>query len=484
MHLDVADLAAKLGAYYRPDPTASERWDGYQNTLTGLNTDRDKRTSTSFVAPALSQSQAAELWEGNDLAARIVETWPSEMLREGYDIHVSEDKGEVAEKVEERMRELGVNDALWRAMSFENAYGGGAVLVGANDGRELNQPLDVERVSKIEFLLDLEPDELTPWQWTTEIGPEFSKPELWRMNPLSEGGVRGAKFGELVHSSRLILFRGIRVSRRRTRGTQAGWGASRLSRASVILRDHGITWSSAAALVQDFAQAVLKIKGLAELFATNKKEVIRNRMEALDMARSVLRVLLLDADEDFERKPTPLTGLPDLLDRFSTRLAAAADMPLTLLMGQSPAGLNATGESDIRFFYDRVRNRQGRVLKAPVERMARLVMSELGIPEPDEWSVKFRPLWQQSDKEVAETRKLVTESDVMNVQAGILSPDEVARSHYGGDGYSMEIKIDLDERRREREAEVEEARQLLAEMNGGGTGPTPNNNPNLPDEEE
>ncbi len=63
---------------------------------------------------------------------------------------------------------------------------------------------------------------------------------------------------------------------------------------------------------------------------------------------------MLDKKDSFTRVQTPLTNLSDILDRFATRLAAAADMPVTLLMGMSPAGLNATGESDRAFFYDRV----------------------------------------------------------------------------------------------------------------------------------
>ncbi len=33
-------------------------------------------------------------------------------------------------------------------------------------------------------------------------------------------------------------------------------------------------------------------------------------------------------------------------------------MPVTILMGQSPAGMNATGESDFRWHYDRIKSRQ------------------------------------------------------------------------------------------------------------------------------
>jgi len=34
--------------------------------------------------------------------------------------------------------------------------------------------------------------------------------------------------------------------------------------------------------------------------------------------------------------------------------SGAADIPMTRLLGQSPAGMNATGDGDMRNYYDRI----------------------------------------------------------------------------------------------------------------------------------
>src|SRR5690606_36742543 len=157
---------------------------------------------------------------------------------------------------------------------------------------------------------------------------------------------------------------------------------------------------------------IWKIKGLAEIVSLDKNEELANRIAAMELARSIVRATVIDSEgEEFERKQTPVSGLPELLDRLATRLAAAADMPVTLLMGQSPAGLNATGESDIRFFYDRISAAQELEIKPKIEHLVRLLLKSHDGPskgkEPDKWSVEFSPLWQQSEKEIAETRKIV-----------------------------------------------------------------------------
>jgi hypothetical protein len=89
-------------------------------------------------------------------------------------------------------------------------------------------------------------------------------------------------------------------------------------------------------------------------------------MAALHQARSVLGAYLIDADgETFERKATPIEGLSDLLEQFALRLAAAIEVPVSLLMGQAPAGLNATGDTDVRWLYSRVKSRQNTELARP-----------------------------------------------------------------------------------------------------------------------
>src|SRR5687767_1063811 len=75
------------------------RVDDWVAALSGIgNTSYDKRTSVYFDTPQLISSAEAQLiWRGNDLAARIIETKPSEMLREGFDLCIGATEDEPAE---------------------------------------------------------------------------------------------------------------------------------------------------------------------------------------------------------------------------------------------------------------------------------------------------------------------------------------------------------------------------------------------------
>src|SRR5690606_28504894 len=111
-----------------------------------------------------------------------------------------------------------------------------------------------------------------------------------------------------------------------------------------------------------------------------------------------------------------------------------------------------TGESDIRFFYDRISAAQELEIKPKIEHLVRLLLKSHDGPskgkEPDKWSVEFSPLWQQSEKEIAETRKIVADTDKVYYDIGAVSAEDIARSRWKGDTYSPDMMIDFEERER------------------------------------
>jgi phage-related protein (TIGR01555 family) len=120
---------------------------------------------------------------------------------------------------------------------------------------------------------------------------------------------------------------------------------------------------------------------------------------------------------------TSFAGLPEMMDRSMMRVAAAAEMPLTLLFGRSPAGMNATGESDIRGWYDTVADAQTDELKPNLERLLKLIMLAQDSPTrgkvPERWAVEFHPLWQPTELEAATVLKLKADTHVALVTAQI-----------------------------------------------------------------
>ncbi len=147
-------------------------------------------------------------------------------------------------------------------------------------------------------------------------------------------------------------------------------------------------------------------------------------------------------------------------------------MPVSLLFGQAPAGLNATGDSDIRFFYDRVASWQKKELLPQMRRLLKLQLLARQGPtdgkEPKRWSVTARPLYQLTAVEEANRRKVIADTDQVYVTMGAVTAEEVAAKRFGGSSYDDgPIVIDFEgraEMQAQQEADQQEMMRRQEEM--------------------
>lgn len=445
-----------MGKLKKSVSTLATRKDGWENVLTGLGVDgKDKRKGTRFSSYALNLHAAEALWREDDLAARIVETLPNEMTREGFEFIAPEDKA-ASEAVEEAARELDLLGNLYLALCTARALGGAGILLGVDDGldpKDWNKPLRLESVRELRFLSVFSPLELQASKWYNDpLQPFFGEVAEYTLTPYS-APTGSTRVGQRVHASRIVRLDGIKTSRIfRFSGQAPGWDDSVLVRCAQVISDYQAAWAGASILTQDFSVATLKLKGLAELLASAEggADGVRTRAAAIEQSRGIANVALIDSEEEFKRETTNVTGLSELLQQFAQRLAAAAQMPVTLLMGQSPAGLNATGDSDVRWFYDQISAHQESKLRAPVRRIFEVLLASKQGPTggrfPANWDFRFNPLWQLSDKEQAELREIQARADVAYINAQVLLPEEVANSRFGGDEYSTQTQLDTEAR--------------------------------------
>jgi len=418
--------------------------DGWANLLTGLGTARDKRMAGAVRAVEhLPFEVLVDLFRGCDLAARIIEAPPNEMTREWVDVLIDRDRGE---EIEQWLEKLHAPARLQTALEWSRAYGGAGVLLG---NAELERPGRASQPMRpgepVEFLTVFASRELQARAYYDNPFREgFGEPALYALVPMAAIGPRSL-LGPLpeVHASRILRFDGV-VAHRRQLLENYGWGDSILQRCWEVVRDYQISWGAAANLLQDFAQAVLKTPGLRDAIANNEEELVKARAEIFDLNRSVSRIALIDGDEEFLRHVTPLSGVPEVLQQFALRVASAARMPVTKLLGQAPAGLNATGDADIRGWYDEVAAEQRRRLVPAIRRIIDQGCGSSAGPAkaPSNYTIEPRPLWQMTDGEKAEVRSKQATTDVAMIDRGVLSPDEVRRSRYGGDAWTLETTLD------------------------------------------
>jgi hypothetical protein len=118
--------------------------------------------------------------------------------------------------------------------------------------------------------------------------------------------------------------------------------------------------------------------------------------------------------------------LPEIIDRFMQLASAFAGIPATLLFGMSPAGMNSTGESDIRLYYDRVRVQQTMQMQPAMRILDEcLIRSALGNRPPGLF-FNWRPLWQQTPAQNADVA-----DKLMSAAERLYRMDAVSREALG-----------------------------------------------------
>ncbi len=432
------------------------RLDSWFNELTGVGTALGKTAMT--FAPTegeyLALPTLEALYNFDGLAAKIVDAVPKHAMRAPPTVQMP---GEgAAARVTAALQALDATSRMKSAWTWARLYGGGAVYIGADDGRAPDEPLDEQNLRAVRWVVDVDRRDLYPMTWETDPRRgSFGMPKLYRLTRM--GGT--ATETTTVHASRILRFEGVTPTRRRRLQLQ-GWGDSILQRVFAELQASRGAFASGGVLLQEASQGVLKMKGLMEMMAGDEDDVLRRRLALMDLSRSAARSLLLDSDgEDYQRVEVgALTGTVDVMDRFINLLAAVSNIPVTVLMGQAPAGLNATGDSDIRSWYDEVAAERTHHLVPRMEELVRLLLLAKEGPTagelPASWSIAYPPLWQPTPVEAADMRVKQSTVDAAYVTMGAVTPEEVATSRFGPGGWSAETTINLAARQALLEADA------------------------------
>lgn len=382
--------------------------DGLANALSGLNTERDKAAHSYYAEPTVDPIELVNAYRGSWMARKIVDIPALDSCRNWRAWQASQDQIEAIEAEEKR---LNVRGKVLEARKKARLFGGAAVY--ADFGDDASKPLDVSRVAKggIRFLTVFTPRQLVPGEIETDPMSEFfGMPRDFTI----AGGATGQA---TIHPSRLTTFYGNDLPDRDITSSAFGWGDSVLIAVMSAVKQAESASANINSLIYEANVDVVSIEGLAEILKLpGGEDKVRDLLKMNLDAKSNLRALVLDAKNTYQRKAVSFASLPDLMDRFDQHAAGAADIPMTRFMGMSPGGMNSTGESDLRNYYDRVSAGQTLEMGPAMMRLDEaLIRSGTGARDPGihyDWN----PLWQLSESDKATIFK--TKADAARTIAG------------------------------------------------------------------
>jgi hypothetical protein len=368
------------------------------------------------------------------MARKGVDIPVDDALRGGFEIkHVDPVIGRRLKKVFGKLDGL---DKIEIACKQERLYGGCGIyivardkVVGKNGG--LEESLNINNIAgnpgAIEALNVADISRISvPYNQTDIFQPDFERPRSYWLS------------GVEVHKSRMLIFDGKPLLGRTSynvllpnaRINPAGMGESILTTVyDDLLRATG-TAQAAFHLVNMASVMLIMMQDYGALSSAKEGNKKLAKMQEITNSINIYKGAILDGLQvDVKSLPASFGSVPELVIAFIQFLSAAWDIPATRFLGQSPTGMNATGQSDLENYYNMVQTfRERRVVPRIKEILDLIAIQEYGIKQgsmiADEMTIEFKNLWNIDPKEEAETAKLWLDGMMPLLDRGSISPED------------------------------------------------------------
>ena len=436
------------------------REDGYVNLLNKYGTKQDNSEAYKFERePVIPDMQLTGLYEGNGLFSKIIDTPAEEALKHGFDLNLKSD--ELNAFVEDALDDLEWEEKAATAIKWARLYGGALIVMLIDDGRGLEEPVDWEHIRSI--------DELRVYERSI-VQPDYAS--LYQQDYGGKGvGNRVSKFGQpeyyyvssiygsfKVHESRCLVFRNGVLPEQTSNATYLFWGMPDYVRIRRALRETVTAHTDSVKLLERSVQAIYSMKGLASLLTTDDGEnQVLKRLQLVDTSRGLLNSIAIDSEgEQYDFKTFQFSGVKDVIDATCNMLSALTNIPQTILFGRSPAGMNATGDSDFESYYNFVEKIQRLMLKRNLRTLLDVVfragIASGDVAEEPDYKLEFKPLWSLSDTEQAAVDQTKAQTALVKAQTAqayvdmqALDPTEVRRRLASDEEFDVEDIISEDD---------------------------------------
>lgn len=387
------------------DKKAAQTVDGFDNFVSRLGLNNNNTLSAGlyiFNLMTRNRIQLEAAYRGSWVVGQVVDCVAEDMTRAGINVTTNEEEQDIKE-FQSGMSRLAIWSSLCDLIKWGRLYGG-AIAVVQIEGQNLSTPLNLETIAKGQFQGIVVYDR---WQLNPDLvriiqhGPDMGLPEYYDIvttstsaqptAPSAVGAIR-------VHHSRVIRNIGIKLPFFQAI-TEMMWGESVLERLWDRLISFDSVTMNTANLVERANNRTISIEGYREIIAAGGKaqQALEKQFEAMREFQTNEGMTILDKNDEFQTTNYTFAGLPDVMLQFGQQLSGASQIPLVRLFGQSPAGLSATGESDLRMYYDGINAKQESSLRRGVTLLIHIMWrSFFGRAAPKDIEFNFVSLWQMS----------------------------------------------------------------------------------------
>ena len=321
-----------------------------------------------------------------------------------------------------------LRQVLGRAMKAGRQFGTSITLMRVNDVMDWSMPLIPQMIR---------PGDLVGFStydcWSVRVAERdaelnsltYGQPLVYEIFPDTSRNF-------FVHASRVLRFDGI--APQTVGGWDAytqDWGVSVLVPVAQHILQHAMICSAMAHLSQEASMMLVRMGGFRD-FAGGEEDAVEEPGDdpnivarAISAMKSNWRMAVVDADDAVERINYNFAGLDKIHDKLVEDIAAAGDIPLTRFLGQSPGGLDSSGDSDAKNYALLIAGMQARMLTAPTKQADVVIARDAGLDDPPAFD--WQPLVDLTDQEQAEILKTTSEAATGMVGSFIATEGDAQR---------------------------------------------------------
>lgn len=376
-------------------------------------------TTASFLGYPALQDIAQ-----NGLIRACIETVADDMTRDFGKIKSEEpDKAEIVVAMNNALEQFHIRDVLHEVAEKVGYFGGCLVYIdtGANDA-ELQTPLNMGEYSNelrnLKAFWVIDPINVYPGAYNSvePLKADFFRPEHWYV------------MGKRVHASRLIRF----VANEVPQLLKPVYNFFGIAQAQ-LLWDYVMHFSecrvATANIAKKYSMTVFKTNMSATLMDGAGTDQINNRIRLIARYQDNNSITAIDKEnEDIVKIETPIGGLTDITKQGLEFLAALNRTPAVKLLGISPSGFNATGESDLRNYNDHISSQQEKVfghgLKTIIDCIHVFLFEKTNKGLIFEWA----ELGEEDQAAMANTQKVKADTMAVLLDRSVISPEEARQA--------------------------------------------------------
>lgn len=412
----------------QPNTEAVSVQDAFSNPLFRLGYgSQSPLEATEYPLTRMTDNYALlnSLYRDNWVVQNVVGIIPDDMTKKWFALAGAVGPEHLKE-LDRVQRVTALRERVNEGLRWGRLYGGaaGLIMIRGQEGM-LGQPLELESIYPGIFqglyILDR-------WQGVVpgmELVFEGGEPVPAYYSITDARGNTVAK----VHHSRLVRFTG-RDLPFLERVAELYWGESEVEALYNDVVKHDNVAANMAALTFRANVDTMEVQNLDQLFSVTSGEQQRrfwNVMQAQSVMKSNFGMQLVNRGDQIKNTQYTFTGLQEVYDSMCLDLSGASRIPVTKLFGRSPAGMNATGESDLRNYYDYVDTLREAKLRPILEKLLPVLAMSAWGAVPDGLDITFPPLWTPTAAEVAEIALKKAQAIRDTFQAGLFRADTAQR---------------------------------------------------------